>query len=206
MKTYKVILSEGQMRLYSDFLRQFEYSAVDGVLSPTALEPLQTPAMLQGPCKGKVMGTVEKVVPRLIKKLASKTNEEMEERLYSILLNEEEMKLYSEFLEQRSYTGPTKKQNKELKRAAELDRGYTAIGNNGGVHTEAHAANARRAVRRVDSPKKTYVHGGDNKQALNLRITSGQPTDPKMLASYKRSMPLRAKVSNQIRRKPLRLK
>ena len=96
--------------------------------------------------------------------------------------------------------------NKELKKALELDMGYTAVGNNGGVSTKVHNDNARRAVRGAELPKKAYVYGGNNKEALNLRITSGQPTNPKMLTSYKQSMPLKAKISHQIKRRPIRLK
>jgi hypothetical protein len=112
----------------------------------------------------------------------------MEDKLISVIMTEAEVKLFSEFLEQREYTGPTKRANKELKKAHELDMGYTAIGNNGGVHTKAHMDDARRAVRGVDSPKKTYVPGGNNKEALNLRISSGRPTNPSMLRDYKKSL------------------
>lgn len=108
-------------------------------------------------------------------------------KLISVLMTESEIKLFSEFLEQREY-GPTKRANKELKKAHELDRGYTVVGNNGGVHTKAHDDNARRAVRGTDLPKKTYVSGGNNEEALNLRISSGRRTDPSMLRDYNKSL------------------
>ena len=127
-------------------------------------------------------------------------------KTYIVNMTEFELKLFSEFLEQRSYTGEVKRHNKKLKKALELDMGYTAIGNNGGVSTKVHNDNARRAVRGAELPKKAYVYGGNNKEALNLKITRGQATNPKMLTSYKKSMPFTAKVSNQIKRKIIRLK
>ena len=130
----------------------------------------------------------------------------IEERVYSVTMTEEELKLFSEFLEQKIYTGPTKRHNKDLKKIHELDLGYTAIGNNGGVYTKTHNDNARRAVRGNDLPKKTYAYGKNNTEALNLRITSGRSTDPKMLETYKKSMPFKAKVNHQFRRRPVRLK
>ena len=39
-----------------------------------------------------------------------------EERIYSVTMTEDELKLFSEFLEQREYAGPVKMQNKALKR------------------------------------------------------------------------------------------
>ena len=128
-----------------------------------------------------------------------------EERLYSVTMTEDELKLFSEFLEQKNYTGETKRHNKALKKAAELDRGYTAIGH--GDYSKAHSDRARHAVRGTDLPKKSYVYGKNNKEALDLRITSGRPTNPKMLRDYKKTMPIGARVSRQVfKRKPMRLK
>ena len=127
-----------------------------------------------------------------------------EEKVYSVTMTEEEIRLFSDFLEQRVY-GETKRHNKELKKAKELDRGYTAIGH--GDYSKDHGDNARRAVRGTDLPKKSYVYGKNNKEALDLRITSGNPTNPKMLKDYKKTMPIGARVSRQVfKRKPMRLK
>ena len=127
-----------------------------------------------------------------------------EEKIYSVTMTEEEIRLFSDFLEQRVY-GETKRHNKDLKKAKELDRGYTAIGH--GDYSKAHGDNARRAVRGTDLPKKSYAYGKNNVEALNLRITSGKPTNPNMLRDYKKTMPLGVKVTRQVlKRKPMRLK
>ena len=38
-----------------------------------------------------------------------------EERIYSVTMTEDELRLFSEFLEQREYTGPVKRQNRVLR-------------------------------------------------------------------------------------------
>jgi hypothetical protein len=124
-----------------------------------------------------------------------------DEHVYSVTLTETELKLFSEFLDQRNY-GEIKKHNKGLKRAYELDLGYTAIGH--GDYSKAHGDNALRAVRGTDLPKKSYVYGKNNKEALDLRITSGKPTNPEMLRDYRKTMPMSARVGSTVRRRILK--
>lgn len=68
-KIYTVSLTESELKLFSEFLSQKENSAVDGVLTPAALEGIQSPA-LGGPNKG-ILGTIEKTLPSILKKFST---------------------------------------------------------------------------------------------------------------------------------------
>ena len=66
-KIYTVSLTESELKLFSEFLRQKENSAVDGVLTPASLEAIQPPS-LGGPNKG-ILGTIEKTLPTVLKRV-----------------------------------------------------------------------------------------------------------------------------------------
>lgn len=68
-KVHSVIMTGEELRLFSEFLCQKENSALDGVLTPASLDPIQPPA-LGGPNKG-VLGVIEKAAPRVLMKMAS---------------------------------------------------------------------------------------------------------------------------------------
>ena len=68
-RIYSILMTEEELRLFSEFLEQRENSAVDGILTPASLEPVSAPA-LGGPNKG-VLGVIEKAAPRVLMKMAS---------------------------------------------------------------------------------------------------------------------------------------
>lgn len=126
----------------------------------------------------------------------------MEERLYSVTMTEEELRLFSEFLEQREYTGPTKMANKALKNQQFMDRNrlgrpaLTAAGTKEYVPRTTSAPNtwtpqqrsqnmgismARKAERNVSAPNGFSYHAGDSKRnvdTLNRKITAGVKSSP----------------------------
>lgn len=67
-------MTKDELKLFSEFLRQKENSASDGILTPTTLQELPSPAILQGPAKSTVGRAIEKTLPRLIMKAASETS------------------------------------------------------------------------------------------------------------------------------------
>lgn len=75
-KVYSVIMTEDELRLFSEFLCQKENSALDGVLTPAQLTPVEPPA-LGGPNKG-VLGAIEKAAPKILMKMASDPNDQRE--------------------------------------------------------------------------------------------------------------------------------
>lgn len=143
---------------------------------------------------------------------------------YVVNMTEAEMKLFSEFLEQREYTGPVKKANEKLRRQYEVNQAVDDYGFGWGKYSDVakntpksrkplsqqtpeqkHISVGIKTVRgynRQLDGSSSYRYGQDNLTTLNARITSGKPTDPSMLTKYKSSLPKKGVIN----RKPIAVK